>query len=74
VWLTVAIVSLCADSATAGLIALACGGTVYLAGSIYAVRSWRTAMWAWPLAVVLSVAVAISVLAVATGGPHACTT
>jgi hypothetical protein len=74
VWLIVAVVSLCSDSAGPGLAALATGAAVYVPGSVYAFRDARRTAWAWPLVIALALAASLLVLALIAGGPHACET
>ena len=71
-WLLVAFVSLCSDSTSVSLLTLGTAAAVYVPASIVALRSPRRAMWGWPLAVAVALAVSLGVLALATGGPHAC--
>ncbi len=72
--LIVAVVGLCTSSAAPGLIALAVAAALYVPGSVLAFRDPRRTAWAWPLAIVLALAVSLGVLALATGGPHHCET
>lgn len=74
VWLIVAIVSLCSGSTGSTLAALGTGAAIYLPGSVLAFRDARRTWWAWPLAIALALAASLAVLALVTGGPHACQT
>jgi hypothetical protein len=74
VWLLVAIVSLCSDTTGPTLAALCAGLAVYAPGSALAFRNARRTPWAWPLVIVLALGVSLAVLALLTGGPHACET
>jgi hypothetical protein len=73
-WLIVAFLHLCSSSTAPGIAALATAAAVYVPGSALAFRDPRRTAWAWPLAIVLALAVSLGVLALATGGPHWCET
>jgi hypothetical protein len=74
VWLVVAFLHLCSASATPGIAALGTAAAVYAPGSALAFRDPRRTAWAWPLVIVIALAVSLGVLALATGGPHWCET
>ena len=74
VWLIVAVVSLCTDSAAPGLTALGVAAAVHVPGSVLALRDARRTAWAWPLVIALAAGASLGVLALTTGGPHACLT
>jgi len=73
-WLLVAVVNLCSDNTAPVLAALATGAAVYLPGSVLAFRDARRTAWAWPLVIAVALAASLAVLALVTGGPHACET
>jgi len=74
VWLVVAFLHLCSSSAGPGIAALCAAAAVYAPGSALAFRDPRRTAWAWPLVIVVALAVSLGVLALATGGPHWCET
>lgn len=61
-------------SARGTLFAWGALGLTYAAGSSWALARAGRFVWAWPLAVVVAIAVGVTALALVEGGPHACYT
>jgi hypothetical protein len=66
--------ALCGDGAGATAVAAAGAATVYLVGSVWALRIGRRAVWAWPLLMLVGWSVHVLLLFALPGGHGFCET